>query len=89
MFISDWNTQYAKATEAIYKNPNIRIFPNSLFFTRDKWHLYYASMEGVPLEGDTEYKAWTEELNEKFDRNSVDGTLHVEEVTYVYSEQIK
>jgi hypothetical protein len=45
-------------------------------------------MEGVPLKGDEGYEAYTAELNEKFDRDSVDGVLCLNEVTYVYSERI-
>jgi hypothetical protein len=82
------NTGYEKATGALYRNPDVRKFPNPLYFTREKWHLYYASMEGVPLDGDAEYEAWTTELNEKFDRDNVDGILQKNEMTYVYSEQI-
>ena len=80
---------YQKVTSALYKNPIIREFPNPLFFTREKWHLYYASMEGVPLPNDSKYEEWTAELNERFDRESVDGILRLDEVTRVYSEVLK
>ena len=82
------DTNYEKAAGALYRNPDVRKFPNPLYFTRDKWHLYYASMEDVPLKGDAGYEAWTVELNEKFDRDSVDGVLREEKMTYVYSERI-
>ena len=80
---------YRKATSALYRNPIMREFPNPLFFTREKWHLYYASMEGVPLPNDSKYEEWTAELNERFDRESVDGILRLDEVTRVYSEVLK
>ena len=81
-------TGYEKATGILYQNPDVRTFLNPLYFTREKWHLYYASMEGVPLENDKGYEAWTKELNEKFDCDNVDGVLRIDEVTYVYSERI-
>ena len=79
---------YEKAIGILYNNPDVRKFSNPLYFTREKWHLYYASMEGVPLKGDAGYEAWTAELDEKFDRENTDGVLHVNEMTYVYSERI-
>ena len=79
---------YEKATGALYRNPDIRKFVNPLYFSRDKWLLYYSSMEGVPLKGDAGYEAHVEELNEVFDRNSVDGVLCLDFATYVYSERI-
>ena len=78
---------YEQATKALYREPAARKFPNTLYFTRDKWLMYHASMEGVPLEGDAGYDAYTAELNERFDRGSADGVLRVDEVTYVYSER--
>jgi len=79
---------YEKATGILYRNPDVYKFPNPQYFTRDKWLLYYASMEGVPLKGDAEYEVYTAELNEKFDRDNVDGVLCLNEVTYVYNERI-
>ena len=81
--------RYKKSTGGFYKNPDIREFPNPLFFTRDKWLLYYLSMEGVPQKGDAGYDAYTAELNETFDRDSVDGILRLNQVTIVYSERIE
>jgi ubiquinone/menaquinone biosynthesis C-methylase UbiE len=80
--------RYKKSTEAFYQNPVVREFPNPLFFTRDKWLLYYLSMEGVPQKGDAGYDAYTAELNETFNRDSVDGVLRLNQVTVVYSERI-
>ena len=81
-------TGYGQAIGALYRNPDMQKFPNPLYFTRDKWHLYYASMEGVPLKGDAGYETWTAELNERFDRDSVDGMLREDVTTYVYSGRI-
>ncbi|MCL1793923.1 MAG: methyltransferase domain-containing protein [Oscillospiraceae bacterium] len=80
--------RYKKSTEAFYKNPAVREFPNPLFFTRDKWLLYYLSMEGVPQKGDAGYGAYTAELNETFDRDAINGVLRLNQVTVVYSERI-
>ena len=82
------SASYEQALRALYRNPDVRKFPNPLYFTRDKWHLYYASMEGVPLKGEAGYEAWTAELNERFDRDSVDGALRENLMTYVYSERL-
>jgi len=81
--------RYEKSTGAFDRNPAMRIFPNPLFFTRDKWLLYYLSMEGVPQKGDAGYDAYTAELNERFDRDSIDGVLRLNQVTVVYSEVLK
>jgi SAM-dependent methyltransferase len=81
--------RYKKSTGAFYKSPDIREFPNPLFFTRDKWLLYYLSMEGVPQKGDAGYDAYIAELNETFDRDNVDGVLRLNQVTVVYSERIR
>jgi ubiquinone/menaquinone biosynthesis C-methylase UbiE len=78
--------RYKKSTGAFYRNPAMRIFPNPLFFTRDKWLLYYLSMEGVPQKGDAGYDAYTAELNERFDRDNIDGVLRLNQVSVVYSE---
>ncbi|MCL2461096.1 MAG: class I SAM-dependent methyltransferase [Defluviitaleaceae bacterium] len=92
--VSIWNDEttlspaYEKITEIFYRNPEVRKFPNPVYFTREKWLLNYSSMEGVPLEGDTGYEAYTTELNERFDHGSKNGILRLDFVTYVYSERI-
>ena len=80
---------YAKATGALYRNPDVRKFPNPVRFTRAKWLLYYSSMEGVPLKGDAGYEAHIAELNEIFDRHSLDGQIRLYLTTYVYSEKLE
>ena len=77
--------EYKKIMDAFYRNSNMREFPNPIYFTRDRWLLYHSSMEGVPMEGDVGYEAYTAELNNQFDRESVDGVLRLELMTYVYS----
>ena len=79
---------YAKATGELYQNPDVRKFSNPIHFTRDKWLLYYSSMEGVPLEGEEGYESHTAELNDKFDRYNIDGIICLDLTTYVYSERI-
>ena len=82
------NPRYIKSTSAFYRSPVVMEFPNPVIFTRDMWLLYFLSMEGVPMPTDPGYKAYTIELNEKFDHESKDGLLHLELVTKVYSERI-
>lgn len=82
------NPRYKKSTGALYKNPVVREFSNPVFFTRDKWLLYYASMEGVPLPSDSGYEAHTAEMNTIFNRDNVDGVLQLNQVTRVYSERL-
>jgi len=81
-------TRYKKSTEAFYTEPSVREFPNQQFYTREKWLLVHSSMEGVPQKGDAGYDTYTAELNETFDRDSVDGILRLDLVTVVYSERI-
>lgn len=79
---------YEQVTGLFYRNPDIRKFPNPFYFTRDKWIIYNSSMEGVPLEGDKGYEAYNAELNEIFDRSNADGVVCLNQMTYVFSEQI-
>jgi len=80
---------YEKPLKVLYKNPTVFDFPNPVYFTRDKWLLYHASMADVPMtESDVHYKEYTAELNEVFDRKSIDGILRHDLITKVYSERI-
>jgi ubiquinone/menaquinone biosynthesis C-methylase UbiE len=83
------SSRYKKSTGVFYRNPAVREFPNPVFFTRDKWLLYHASMEGVPQEFDSVYEEYTAELNDIFNRDNVDGILRLALITNVYSERIK
>ena len=86
---NELGSRYKKSTSAFYKNPIIQKFSNPQFYTRDMWHLYFMSMEGVPLPSDNGYEEWTAELNEKFDKESADGILRLDEITYVFSERLE
>ena len=81
--------RYKKSTGAFYRNPVVREFPNPVYFTREKWLLYYLSMEGVPQESDAGYEVYTAELNEAFNRDNVDGVLCLKQITVVYSERFE
>jgi len=80
---------YEKALGCFYGNPAVRKFSDPTFFTRGNWLLHYLSMEGVPMENEAEYDEWNAELDERFDRENVDGLLRLNLTTYVYSERIK
>jgi hypothetical protein len=97
LVISLWNGEpgseklgnYEKPLNALYKKPTVRHFPNPVYFTREKWILYHASMSGVPMtESDAHYKEYNAELNATFDRESVDGILCHNLITKIYSENI-
>ena len=81
-------SHYDKTTGIFYKNPEIRDFPNPVYFTRDNWLLYHISMSGVPMESDAGYEEYTAELNAIFERDSVNGLLRHDLITKVYSERI-
>ena len=81
--------RYNKSTSALYRNPFVREFPNPILFNRQNWLLYHSSMAGVPGLSDPGYEAYTEELNEEFDRDSADGLLRLDLVTKVYSEKME
>lgn len=81
-------SRYDKSTGALYKNPVVREFSNTIHYTRDKWLSYLSSMAGVPQPTDPGHGAYFVEMNEKFDRENVDGVLHLDLMTKVYSERI-
>jgi ubiquinone/menaquinone biosynthesis C-methylase UbiE len=81
-------SRYKKSTDALYRNPIVREFLNPVFFTRDKWLLYFLSMAGIPQASDSGYEAHIAKMNEIFDRDNVDGLLCLDLVTKVYSERI-
>jgi SAM-dependent methyltransferase len=83
------NLRYQKSMRAFYHSPAVKEFPNPVLLTRDKWLLYFLSMEGVPLPFDSGYEAYAAELNERFDRNSENGVLRLNLITKVYSEKIE
>ena len=77
---------YQQTVNAFFSNPVTREFSNPIDFTRDKWLAYMASMDDVPFPGDPGYDTYIAKMNVIFDRNSVDGLLHNDRVTRVYSE---
>ena len=83
------SARYKKSTGALYRNPAIREFPNPVYYTREKWLLYYASMEGVPTESDPGYREYFAEMNGKFDRENADGILCENLITVVYCERLE
>ena len=58
-------------------------------YTRDNWLAYIASQEDYPLPTDQGYEAHIAAINADFHRNSVNGLLHCNRVTKVYSERIE
>ena len=82
-------SQYKKSIGTFFSNPIVREFPNTVYFTRDKWLLYHQSMSGVPMtEADAGYEEYKAELNAIFDRDNMDGILRHDLITKVYSECI-
>ena len=81
------NSRYDKSTGTFYSNPTVQTFANPIFFTRDNWLLYHESMEGVPRKNSPGYESYLSELNTIFDRDSVNGILCHNLITYVYSEK--
>ena len=81
-------SRYNKSTGEFYNNPTIVNFDNPIYFTKDKWLMYYYSMEGVPKESDKEYEEWNNKLIEKFDRESVNGILFHDLITNIFWEKI-
>ena len=83
------NGRYDEPLNALYRNPTVREFDNPAFFTRETWHKYFASMEGVPLKSEAGYEAYARELDERFGRGAVSGVLRHDLVTRVYSEKME
>jgi ubiquinone/menaquinone biosynthesis C-methylase UbiE len=78
-----------KAVDAFFTKPTTWEFPNPMDYTRDTWLAYIASQDDNPLPTDPGYDAHIASINAAFDRDSVDGLLHSERVTKVYSERIE
>lgn len=77
-----------KAVDTFFTKPTTWEFPNPMDYTRDNWLAYIASQDDNPLLTDPEYDAHIVAINMVFDRDSVDGLLHLDRVTKVYSERI-
>ena len=80
---------YDKSTGFIYKNPDVREFPNTVYFTRDNWLLYHLSMSGVPMEKDAGHEEYFAEIIKEFDRDNMNGLLRHDLITKVYSGRIQ
>jgi hypothetical protein len=77
-----------ESTEVFFKNPEVKEFPNPMFYTRERWLAYMTSHSHNPLPSDPGYDAHIAEANETFDRENVDGLLKRDVVTRVYWERI-
>lgn len=77
-----------QTADAFFTNPTILEFPNPMDYTRDIWLAYIASQDNYPLPTDPGYDAHIAAINAVFDRDSVDGLLHCDRVTKVYSERL-
>ncbi len=64
-------------------------FPNPMEYTRENWLAYIASQDDCPLPTDPGYDAHIAAINEAFDRDSVNGLLHVDRITKIYCERIE
>ncbi len=77
-----------QSTDAFFSHPEVREFPNTMFYTRENWLLYMNSHSGDPLPSDPRYAAHIEEANSLFDRENDGGLIRRDVVTAVYSERI-
>lgn len=80
---------YKQTVDAFFTKPMTWEFPNPMEYTRDNWLAYIASQDDNPLPTDPGYDAHIAAINAAFDRDSVDGLLHFDRVTKVYSERIE
>ena len=76
------------STDVFFKNPEVREFPNPMFYTRESWLQYMTSHSYDPLPSDPGYDAHITEMNAVFDLENVEGLLFRDVVTKVYSERI-
>ncbi|WP_425803353.1 methyltransferase domain-containing protein [Desulfitobacterium sp. Sab5] len=81
-------THSKQSTDAFYKSPTVREFPNPIFYMRESWLAYMTSHSRDPLPSDPGYAAHIDEMNAIFDRENVDGLLRRDVVTNVYSERL-
>jgi ubiquinone/menaquinone biosynthesis C-methylase UbiE len=76
------------STEIFFTNPNVKNFPNPMFYTRESWLQYRLSHSHDPLPTDSNYAAHIAEVNAEFERENEGGFLKREVVTTVYYEGI-
>ena len=77
-----------QTADAFFTKPTILEFSNPMDYTRDSWFAYIDSQDNYPTPNDPGYDAHIATMNRIFDRDSVDGLLHYDRVTKVYSERI-
>jgi len=81
---------YSKqSTDVFFRNPDVREFPNPMYYTRESWLAYMTSHSHDPLPSDPGYDKHIAEVNAIFDSENVDGLICREVVTKVYSERIE
>jgi len=80
---------YKQTVDAFFTKSTTWEFPNPMEYTRDNWLAYIASQDDNPPPTDPGYDAHIAAINAAFDRDSVDGLLHFDRVTKVYSERIE
>ena len=76
-----------QATNIFFKTPTMREFPNPVFYTREKWLSYNASISDNPNLSDDGYDEHIAEINSIFDRENIDGLLHRALTTKVFVER--
>lgn len=79
---------YKHTIDEFFSNPNIFEFLNQMTYTREKWIAYIASQDDIPSPSDAEYKKHLDSINATFDRDSIEGVLHLERTTKIYVERI-
>ncbi|MCL2018574.1 MAG: class I SAM-dependent methyltransferase [Oscillospiraceae bacterium] len=77
------------STDVFFENPTIREFPNSVFYTREKWIQYMTSHSHDPLPTDPNYETHIAEANAIFDKENENGLLRRDVMTKVYSEDFE
>jgi ubiquinone/menaquinone biosynthesis C-methylase UbiE len=81
--------RYRQTVDKFLSKPEIMIFQNQMEYTLEKWHSYIASQEDYPRAGDAGYEKHIADINEDFSRESVNGLIRVDRLTFVYYERIK
>lgn len=81
-------THSAQSADVFFTDPELRTFPNPMFYTRENWLLYMTSHSGDPLPSDPGYADHIAEANALFDRENTGGLLRRDIVTAVYCERI-
>ena len=76
------------STSLFFVHPARQTFINPIAYTRENWLAYRTSHSHDPLPSDPDYAAHIAQMNAIFDRDSVNGLLHRNAVTEVYSEKI-